>query len=210
MNSCGEPTMNTTTVLLERSQLNIAAPMLRAAFAQDPIFDYLTPHAEPARTTVSQDIFKTLLRCSLTYQQVYTTPDVAGVAAWIPPGHAPVSVIRLLRAGLYKLPLQLDWAHLHRWAALLKWDDYHHHDMPHPHWYLMLLGVSPAHQRQGIGSRVLQPMLDQTDRDRLPCYLETSTESAVAFYQKHGFEVIRSDRLSAGAPQFWTMKREPK
>lgn len=46
--------------------------------------------------------------------------------------------------------------------------------------YLFMLGISPAYQRQGIGSLLLQPIIKQADKAGLPCYLETSTEGAFA------------------------------
>jgi ribosomal protein S18 acetylase RimI-like enzyme len=214
MNYCGDAmtnTTNTTAVLMERSQLEIAIDVLSDAFANDPLTAYLLPDFEPKRASLRRLVCTVLLRSSLPYERIYTTPDfVKGVAAWIPPGHAPVSLMQLLKAGLYTLPLHLDWTYLSRWTGLLKWDYYHRQDMPQPHWYLMVLGVSPKYQRQGIGSLVLHPVLEQADRDGLPCYLETSTELAVTFYQRHGFEIIRAEPFSSGGPPFWTMKREPK
>ncbi len=55
----------------------------------------------------------------------------------------------------------------------------------------------------------MQPVLERADRDRLPCYLETTKEINVSFYKKHGFEVVVEDDLPRGGPRFWTMKREP-
>nr|WP_231510290.1 GNAT family N-acetyltransferase [Fischerella sp. PCC 9605] len=82
--------------------------------------------------------------------------------------------------------------------------------MSQPHYYLEMLGVAPAYQGQGIGSLLLQPVLKQADTEGLPCYLQTTTEKAVRFYQKHGFEVLRTVELPKGGSQLWTMKRSPK
>jgi ribosomal protein S18 acetylase RimI-like enzyme len=69
------------------------------------------------------------------------------------------------------------------------------------------LGISPAYQRQGIGSLLLQPILKQADSEGLPCYLETSTEGGVRFYQRRGFEVVRTGGFPEDNLKFWTMKR---
>lgn len=202
--------MNSTVVKLERSQLDSASAMLSAAFAADPLFNYLTSPLNAAQSQIVQQVCRAVLTCALRHQHTYTTNLLQGVAAWIPPGQAPISLLELLQAGLYRLPFQMPWPQLWRWLPLLKWDDYRQQDMPHPHWYLALLGVSPDHQRQGVGSRLLQPIVSQADRQGLPCYLETSTESAVRFYQSHGFQIIRSAPYTRHAPPFWTMYREPQ
>ncbi|MFQ5472638.1 MAG: N-acetyltransferase, partial [Dehalococcoidia bacterium] len=61
----------------------------------------------------------------------------------------------------------------------------------------------------GVGSALMQPGLEQADRDRVPCYLETAKEINVKFYGKHGFEVVRKIDLVGGGPPVWTMLREP-
>ena len=76
-----------------------------------------------------------------------------------------------------------------------------------PHWYLLGLGVSPLYQGLGVGGSLIQPILERADKEGLPCYLETDTDGAVRFYQRHGFEIIRTGEQPV---KFWTMKREPK
>ena len=58
-----------------------------------------------------------------------------------------------------------------------------------PHWYLAVLGTDPERQGEGIGRRVLRPVLEECDRLEMPAYLETGTERNVAFYTRHGFRV---------------------
>jgi hypothetical protein len=36
------------------------------------------------------------------------------------------------------------------------------------------MGVDPTVQRQGLGGRLLEPVLGIADRDRVDCYLETA------------------------------------
>jgi ribosomal protein S18 acetylase RimI-like enzyme len=70
------------------------------------------------------------------------------------------------------------------------------------------LGVSPEYQGQGIGGRLLQPVLQEADRTKTPCYLETSTAAAVRFYQRHGFETV--DQGLFANWEYWAMKRNPQ
>ena len=134
-----------------------------------------------------------------------------GVAVWLPPGQFPYNSLRLLQAGIYKLPFFLRWRRLGQFTFLFfQLEEYHKHDVSQQHWYLAVLGVTPAYQNQGIGSLLIQPILQQADRQSLPCYLEATTENNVRFYQKHGFEIVKIGELPGGNPRFWTMKREPR
>lgn len=203
--------MSTNVTYLQRSQIEPASEILARAFNNDPLLRYFTREEERARMNAIKCFAKAVLRYSQPYNQIYTTTnDLKGIAIWIPPGKFPLNDLRLLSLGLYALPFHL---RLSRLAELLPVfftiEKYHKQDLPQPHWYLSMLGVSPAYQRQGVGSLLLQPILRQADNDRLPCYLETSNEGGVRLYQRHGFEIIRSDSLLAGNLKLWTMKREP-
>ncbi len=204
--------MNLDIVSLNRSQIDQASKILASAFDDDPMFHYITPKDERSRVNAIQWVCKTALNYSQPYSHIYTTTDeMKGIAAWIPPGHFPLSMLKLLQAGLYALPFKMGWGKIGQSMSLLnQMDELHERDIPQPHWYLFMLGVAPAYQGQGIGRTLLQPILNQADREGLPCYLETSTEGAICFYKKNGFDVLRSYKLAQDSPSLWTMKREPQ
>jgi ribosomal protein S18 acetylase RimI-like enzyme len=141
----------------------------------------------------------------------YTTAgEVKGVAIWLPPEHTSINDIRLLQLGFIAFPLHIQLKGLGEFFSIFSRFKEYRQDMIQPHWYLMMLGVSPAYQNQGIGGALLQPILQRADQEEFPCYLETSTEGGVRFYQRQGFEILRSDRVANGRLPFWTMKREPQ
>ena len=197
-------------ILLQQTQTEKATEILTNAFYNDPMFRYIMPE-EPAKYNALKWFCRMTLDVSQPYNQIYTTPgDLKGIAAWIPPGHAPLSTLRLLQAGLYALPFKLGWNNTGRFMSLFSIIEEHHkHEMQEPHWYLFMLGVEPAYQSQGIGSMLVQPVLKQADSEGLPCYLQTSTESAIRFYQRHGFEVVWKGELPGDSSYIWTMKRDP-
>ena len=78
-----------------------------------------------------------------------------------------------------------------------------------PHWYLAFVGVDPAAQRSGVGSRLLSPVLAQADAAGRLCYLETPFPETHQFYRRHGFELGKAARPFQGAPGLWTMLRNP-
>jgi GNAT superfamily N-acetyltransferase len=80
--------------------------------------------------------------------------------------------------------------------------------VPGPHWYVPLLGVRPEVQGKGLSRGVLRPVFEAADRDRVPVYLETATESNVAIYKRFGFELRAHRELTGGLPN-WEMVRPP-
>ena len=69
------------------------------------------------------------------------------------------------------------------------------------HWFLETMGVAPALQRQGLGGRLLAPVLLIADRDQVDCYLETAEPRNADYYARHGF-VVRIQPCS-----WWRMAR---
>src|ERR1700688_99444 len=78
------------------------------------------------------------------------------------------------------------------------------------HWYLATLGTDPERQRTGVGSALLTAVLERVDGEGLPAYLESSKQSNLAFYGRHGFEVTGEIHTPHGGPTLWLMWREPR
>lgn len=58
-------------------------------------------------------------------------------------------------------------------------------------YYLWFLGVEPGYQRKGIGSALLQEIIEESRLLRRPVYLETSLPENVLFYEKYNFTVYQ-------------------
>lgn len=62
--------------------------------------------------------------------------------------------------------------------------------------YLWFIGVVQAEQHQGIGSRLLQEIIEHSNQKARPIYLETSTLKNLPWYNKFGFKVYSEQDLS--------------
>ena len=65
-----------------------------------------------------------------------------------------------------------------------------------PYMTLRLLAVHPSHQRRGVGSLLIKPLLEKADRLSLPVYLDTGV-SGKPLYERLGFEVTSDFPLNA-------------
>ena len=82
--------------------------------------------------------------------------------------------------------------------------------VPEPHWYLLIVGVDPDLQGRGLGSALVKEGLVRADEANCPCYLETSEERNLAFYERCGFAVVGTAPLGKGGPPGWAMRRRPR
>jgi GNAT superfamily N-acetyltransferase len=201
--------LHPSIIPLHSSQQKLAADVLARAFFNDPLMLYYLP--DPARRTRALPyMMRVTLRYSLFYGQVFTTPGLDGMACWLPPGDQ-MSMVGLLRASLGVIPPDLGWEALRRLNQVEPAiDRIHHVCVPRPHWYLMLLGVEPARQGQGLGGALIAPVLANAHAAGLPCYLETMTELDVAFYRKHGFKVVFETDLPPGGLHVWMLLKQPE
>jgi ribosomal protein S18 acetylase RimI-like enzyme len=78
------------------------------------------------------------------------------------------------------------------------------------HYYLAAVGTAPSMERKGLGSAVLRPVLRTADNEGVCAFLETSSESNVAFYSALGFEVADHRQIRGGGPDVWAMRRPPQ
>lgn len=73
--------------------------------------------------------------------------------------------------------------------------------------YLWFIGVNPEAQNQGVGSKFLQEIINNSNSKNRPMYLETSTVKNLPWYKKFGFEVYHKHDLPY---QLYFFKRDVK
>lgn len=180
------------------------AVALARAFQDDPVTRWVYA-SERRRPHWATRFFAWQLRRLMVQDVSWTTADGAGGAAlWALPDRwreSPRDTLSLLRLTLVGV--------LPRLPRVLR--GLGQVELRHPtdrHLYLAVLGVDPDRQGQGVGSELIRPGLDLCDRDRLPAYLETGKEANLAFYGRHGFQVLDRLDLPKGPP-VWFLWREP-
>lgn len=179
---------------------------MAAAFADDPVWRYLVPKRERWDRGAAKT-FQADAANRLRHGHVYTFDGCPAAAVWSPPGHWKITPAELIR----EVPpvLRLFGRHLFGVLKTLRFIEQHHPLEP-PHWYLASLGTEPKSQGKGLGSALLQPVLERCDTEGLPAYLESSNEHNLAFYARQGFEPSEPVDLGDGGPPVWPMWRTPR
>lgn len=191
------------------AEIPAMAAVLARAFARDPFFSYLAGDAPERNLRMRMGWAGILRHASAGLRETWTTNDVAGVAIWLPPGRGASSFLDSLRM-VPALARLTGWRRLREVSATTELlEERRRTHVPAPHWYLSALGVDPERQRQGIGSALLQLVLDRADADGTPAYLETATARNVLLYERHGFDVVEELILPRTDVRGWLMLRSP-
>jgi GNAT superfamily N-acetyltransferase len=175
---------------------------ITAAFRDDPAWRFLTDGRYPR---LAPWVAGALFDVRVGTESVWVTEDVSAVAMWDAPAKSE---------GTAQLA-EAVWGHYRTLAgsrALARLETYNAAvaaaSSPTPHWYLGTLATHPAHQRQGLATAILEPVLRLADRAHVACCLETSTEANRRFYERRGFTEQTDVRIPTG-PQTWWLRRPP-
>ena len=80
----------------------------------------------------------------------------------------------------------------------------------HIDWYLYNLSVRKEAQGKGIAKKLLLPVLEFCDDEKMVTYLETNKESNVGMYERFGFELKETNLIPTSPVKHYSMVREPK
>jgi ribosomal protein S18 acetylase RimI-like enzyme len=174
------------------------------AFFHDPVTEYLFPN-EARRARRLEKYFSFEMRALfLRRGESWTSAGLEAAAFWVPPRQSPPTLAELLA----QLPVMWMFGrHLTRGHQLVQLLEAQRPRAPHH--YLATIGTDPAEQGKGYGSALLRVVLERCDADGVPSYVESSNESNLSFYRRHGYELV-GDVVVPGTPvKLWLMWREP-
>lgn len=178
--------------------------VLARAFADDPVKLHLVGGKElPPERTAS--FFRVMQTVQLPHGHVYTTDDHAATALWAPPGQWKIPFRTIARHSGTFLKLY-GWRFLPNLTVLA---DMEKHHPAEPHYYLEIIGTDPAQQGRGLGTALIDPMVERADREGVGMYLESSKESNVPYYSRFGFRVTKELKHRRNGPAMWLMWRDP-
>ena len=194
--------------ILDTSQIDLLANVLSRSFHDNPNFVYMIPD-EGTRRTLSPWIFRSAIRATQLYGEIYTTETIDGGALWFSP-EQHLTFEQMVRTGMVEMPFNLGWSTLKRCMKLgASVDEVRRRLTVGSHWYLVALGVERTKQGDAIGSALIEPILSRAEAAGLPCYLDTFDERDLPFYKRHGFRITGAGSISGGGPNFWAMTRVP-
>ena len=186
--------------LVDDSNKNEAIRILAEAFHDDPVLNWSLNNPQKL-----EPFFEFILPVYIKHQLTYLDAQGRGAACWLGPDQKikwPLnfaSISKVVKVGGAK----------GIWRMLMSGMKIEKNHPSAPHYYLFLIGVSPASKGQGIGTSLISHVLKMCDDQGVAAYLENSKEENLPFYEGHGFKVQKQIRFTASAPPVWLMWREP-
>ena len=196
-------------VRLDQSCIKPAVEVLGRAFWNHPPLHYYFPD-ELKRKRMAPYLMAFPVFTGIRYGEVYaTSPNLEGVAIWIPSDSYPMTFWRVIRS----VPLSVVFGFGRYGGSRMRRlgehvDSVHQRLAPFKHWFLQAIGVAPQFQGEGYAGKLLRPMLARMDEGGIPCYLETLEEQNVPLYEHFGFEVIEKSNVPETSLTNWAMLRE--
>jgi ribosomal protein S18 acetylase RimI-like enzyme len=189
---------------VEPADIDQISQSLARAFYDDVVSQFLFPD-DSRRIRRLERYFRFQIRTIfLPRGEAWTTPDLDAASLWMPPKSWPPS----MADGVSQLPvLAILGRRTFRALRLVQLLESHHPRSPH--FYLGTIGTDPAVQGHGYGSALLRIVLDRCDAEATPSYLESSKERNLAFYHRHGYEVVDEVLIPQTNVKLWLMWREP-
>ncbi len=189
------------------TKLTELSSLFGRAFFTDPLYEYIFPEISTRQEAIAWELGN-VVRYGLRFGAVHVDSRLQGCAVWLPPGETDFTEERMSQTGMLdSSEFIVEDAYKRLEIFIEQSEEVHRRILPDPHWYLVLLGVEPARQKNGIGSALLEYGLSKVDEGRFPVYLETAESENLRFYRKHGFEVREQSALPGG-PELWYMIRE--
>ncbi|MCX4532721.1 GNAT family N-acetyltransferase [Streptomyces sp. NPDC002596] len=178
--------------------------LLDEAFHDDPVSSWVFPD-ETHRRAVHGKFLGVFVDVTLAEGRIDVLEDGTAVALWLPvPAGEPTEedpTPALMRATADPDNERTELVGKLTGAI-------HPHDRAHE--YLLLIGVSPERQGEGIGAALMAEVLERCDRDGVPAYLEASSARSRRLYERLGFTFMGTTVDLPDGPAMWPMWREPQ
>ncbi len=195
---------------LRKNHLNSAAELFSEVFFEDVLAKQMFPE-EKTRKQKLYHYFKFRIKYGLLYGEVYATSShLEGLAVWVYSENVEMTNWRNTRAGGINLFRNVGRDAVIRMSKIGDFTfTLHKKYATFPHLYLAPIGVDSKYQCKGYASKLLRPMFNRLDQEKLHCFLETQSGNNVDIYLHYGFEVLNKATIPDTEIEHWLMERPP-
>ena len=196
--------------IVQKKDLSRLAEVASNAYQDYPLHNWFTKgkYDEKASKLLMEITLKTMTEDAIIYAD---SEELNGFAVWIPFGFTGSKTFPFLFNGGLKLICHAGLGFIGRlltyekYAMNLKKEFTDHYD-----WYLFNLSIKKDAQGKGIASKLLRPMLQFCDDEKMVAYLETNKASNVTLYNHFGFELKKEELIPKSSVTHYAMVRQPK
>ncbi len=201
---------NAGLYIIEKKDLNRLAEVAADAYLDYPLHNWFTKgkYDKKASKLIMQISLKTMTKDAVVYAD---SEEINGFAVWLPFGFEGSKTLPFLLNGGLRLIFHSGFGIIGRllkyeiYAMKLKKQFTDNYD-----WYLYNLSIKKDAQGKGIASKLVRPMLQFCDDERMVAYLETNKESNVGLYKHYGFDLMKKELIPKTPVVHYSMVRKPK
>ena len=195
--------------IIQEKDIDRLAEVAADAYRDYPLHNWFTKgkYDEKASNLLMKVTLKTMTKDAVIYAD---SEEINGFAAWLPFGFAGNKTLPFLKNGGLKLFLHSGVGFIGRlltyekYAMNLKKEFTDNYD-----WYLFNLSIKKDSQGKGIASKLMRPMLQFCDDERMVAYLETNKAVNVGLYQHYGFDLMKEELIPSSPVMHYAMVRKP-
>ncbi len=195
--------------IVQEKDLDRLAEVAADAYKDYPLHNWFTKgkYDQKASKLIMQISLRTMSEDAVVYAD---SEEINGFAVWLPFGFTGSKTFPFLANGGMSLILHSGPGIIGRlltyetYAMNLKKEFTDNYD-----WYLYNLSIRKSAQGKGIASKLMRPMLQFCDDERMVVYLETNKESNVGLYQHYGFELMKEEQIPKSTVTHYAMVRNP-
>ena len=195
---------------VEEKDIDRLAQVAADAYQNYPLHNWFTKGKYDAKA--SELIMRISLKTMMADAVIYAdSEEINGFAVWLPFGFTGSKTLPFIVHGGLRLILHSGPGIIGRlltyetYAMNLKKAFTGHYD-----WYLYNLSINKEAQGRGLASKLLRPMLDFCDDEKMVAYLETNKESNVGLYRHYGFDLMKEEPIPKTPVTHYAMVRHPK
>ncbi|MCF2139992.1 MAG: GNAT family N-acetyltransferase [Candidatus Lokiarchaeota archaeon] len=211
--------------LLKLKDVKMAGDRLAEIFFEDPTSIYGLPDINKRQDKLRY-AFRSIAHVCLKYGSLYaTSPDLEGLIGFLNVSNYNQFERRFILSSIKKGIFRMGLGTIHRLSLFGKEIKRNHilyklksiklitnqsktAKIFHPYIYLMVIGVQKDHRGKGIGTKMLRFVIDESENQQLPIFLETELEQNVRFYEKNGFNIVEQVNVKKAGVTIWFMSRE--
>ena len=195
--------------IVKEKDLDRLSEVAADAYHDYPLHNWFTKGKYDAKASklIMHISLKTMTEDAVIYAD---SEEINGFAVWLPFGFTGSQTLPFLMNGGLSLILHFGPSIIGRlltyetYAMNLKKDFTDHYD-----WYLYNLSIKKDAQGKGIASKLMRPMLQFCDDEKMISYLETNKETNVGLYRHYGFELMKEERIPKTPVTHYAMVRKP-
>ena len=196
--------------IVQKKDIDRLAEVAADAYRDYPLHNWLTKgkYDPVASKLIMQISLRTMTEDAVIYAD---SEEINGFAAWLPFGLTGNKTMPFLLNGGLKLIFHSGLGIIARlltyekYAMNLKKEFTDNYD-----WYLYNLSIKKDAQGKGIASKLMRPMLNFCDDERMVAYLETNKASNVGLYTHYGFDLMKEEEIPTTPVTHYSMVRHPK